>query len=325
MRMSQRFTLADLPTPRSGPQNGGTGWPWREVEPVDSAGSQATAESWPRITIVTPSYNQGAYLEATIRSVLAQGYPNLEYFILDGGSTDGSVEIIRHYEPWIDWWVSEPDEGQAAAINRGLGRATSDILAWLNSDDLYCPDTLWVVAAAFREQPARQLVYGEGWYVDEQGQAVQPCHFVRRQFTRTYLVNKDPILQPAAFWRRELWEAVGPLNRDLHWVFDWEWFIRAHQKATFHYLPRVLAYYRLQPEAKTRVGGLKRQLEHGRVTRRYGAWWHPNHMVQQTRRLAAAGERLTERWPGWLGWPLRVLASLPRLTAERLLHGMYMN
>jgi glycosyltransferase involved in cell wall biosynthesis len=279
----------------------------------------------PRITVVTPSYNQSSYLEATIRSVLGQGYPNLEYFILDGGSTDGSVEIIRKYAGWIDWWVSEQDEGQAAAINRGFDRATGDILAWLNSDDLYCPGALWAVSAAFRQRPVPQLVYGEGWYVDERGERIQPSRYVRPSFTHTYIVNRDPIFQPASFWTSELWWAVGPLNTGLHWAFDWEWYIRAYQRTAFYYLPRDLAYYRMQPETKTLTGGFERQLEHGRLTRRYGAWWQPNHVVQQARRLAFAGSRAAGQWPGWLGRPARTLTAVPSSVAERLFNGLYMD
>jgi glycosyltransferase involved in cell wall biosynthesis len=316
--MNKSNGLANLPPPPPGM----TGWPWAEPEPL-AALAEKQGEAWPRITVVTPSYNQSPYLEATIRSVLGQGYPHLEYFIMDGGSTDGSVEIIRRYAPWIDWWVSERDEGQAAAINRGFGRASGEIIAWLNSDDLYLPGTLWAVAAVFRDNPAVRLVYGEGWYIDEQGERIQPCHFVRRRFTRLYQLNKDPLLQAASFWTRELWQGVGPLDTQLNWVFDWDWYIRARQHTPFHYLPRHLAYYRVHSQAKTRVNDLGRQLEQGLVTRRYGSWWHPNYVVQQTRRLAHAGQRLTARWPQWLRWPVRVATLVPRLLLERVLHGMY--
>ncbi len=281
-------------------------------------------QSWPRITVVTPSLNQGRYLEAALRSVLLQGYPNLEYFVLDGGSTDESHAILRRYEPWLTSWTSASDSGPAEAINRGLAAATGDILAWLNADDLYAPGALWAAAGALARWPEAALVYGEGWYIDEAGQRIEPCRFVRRRFDRRYLVNRDPILQPAAFWRRSLWEIVGPLDTSLRWVFDWEWFIRAHAHAPLHYLPQNLAFYRVQPEALTRTGGLGRQLEHGRVTRRYGGWWHPNHVVQQTRRLDAVGARATHRWPRWLAAPARLPLALPRLVVERLLHGMYM-
>lgn len=288
---------------------------------VESSGGQ----SLPRITLVTPSYNQARYLETAIGSVLMQEYPNLEYRIIDGGSTDDSVAIIRRYADSLDGWVSTADGGPADAINRGFAGATGDILGWLNADDAYLPGTLHAVADAFTRQPNAALVYGEGWYIDETDQRIEPCRFVRRRIDRRYLVNRDPILQPAAFWRRSLWEQVGPLDTSLHWVFDWEWFIRAHDLATFHYLPRDLAYYRIQPEALTRTGGLPRRLEHGRVTRRYGAWWYPNHVVQQARRLDAAGERLTDSWPRFPAAVARFPFSLPRHTAEWLLRDMYMH
>ena len=286
--------------------------------------SSEQAKGLPRITIVTPSFNQAPYLEAAIRSVLAQEYPNLEYIICDGGSTDGSIDIIRRYTPYLAHWTAEPDGGPADAINRGLAAATGEILGWLNSDDLYLPGALHAAAEAFVNHPEADLVYGEGWYIDEAGERIEPCRFVRRLFVRRYLVNRDPILQPAAFWRRSLWQQVGPLDMALRWVFDWEWFIRAHTAGTFHYIPRDMAYYRVQPQALTRTGGLARQLEHGRVTRRYGAWWHPNHIVQQTRRLDAVGQRLTGRRPGAAAALVRLPFALPRLTAEWLLRGMYM-
>jgi hypothetical protein len=234
------------------------------------------------------------------------------------------VDILRRYESQLSQLVVEPDGGPADAINRGFGAATGDILAWLNADDLYLPGALHAVADAFVSRPETQLVYGEGWYVDEAGERIEPCRFVRRRFDRRYLLNRDPILQPAAFWRRALWEAVGPLGTSLRWVFDWEWFIRAHAQTPFHYLPLELACYRIQPQALTRTGGLARQLEHGRVTRRYGAWWHPNHVVQQTRRLDTAGQWLTAGWPRPAAWLARLPLALPRVVAERLLHGMYM-
>jgi glycosyltransferase involved in cell wall biosynthesis len=311
--MAHRQALTPLPD-----VPGCDGWPWTAVTPRPSL------TALPRISVVTPSYNQGAYLEAAIRSVLLQEYPNLEYIIIDGGSTDDSLAIIERYAPWLAGWSSARDDGPAQAINRGLSQATGDVLAWLNSDDLFAPGALWAAAEAFAARPDANLVYGEGWYIDEAGDPIEPCRFVRRSFNRRYLVNRDPILQPAAFWRRSLWEAAGPLDESLRWVFDWEWFIRAHARGRFHYLPRDLAYYRVQPEALTRTGGLPRQLEHGRVTRRYGAWWHPNHVVQQTRRLDVAARRATDGLPRWLAAPLRAPAALPRLLAEGLLRGMYM-
>ena len=278
----------------------------------------------PRITVVTPSLNQGRYIEDAIRSVLDQGYRNLETIVRDGGSTDGSIEVLRRYEQRLTRVIIEPDDGPADAINKAFAEATGDILAWLNADDLYLPGTLRAAAEAFVANPEAGLIFGEGWYIDETGARIEPCRFVRRKFDRRYLVNKDPILQPAAFWRRSVWQETGGLDTSLRWVFDWEWFIRAHERATFHYLPRHLACYRVQPEALTRTGGLARQLEHGRVTRRYGAWWHPNHVVQQTRRMDAFGQRLTGNHHNLPAAAIRFPFSLPRRAAEWLLHGMYM-
>ena len=293
-------------------------WPWSAESP-----RPALADP-PRISVITPSYNQGRYLEATIHSVLAQEYPNLEYILIDGGSTDDSVAIIRRYAKELAGWTSAHDDGPAQAINHGFAQATGDILAWLNADDLYAPGALWAAAAAFAAHPEAALVYGEGWYIDAAGAPIEPCRFVRRRFDRRYLVNRDPILQPAAFWRRALWTTTGPLDESLRWVFDWEWFIRAHAHGPFLYLPRDMARYRVQPAALTRTGGLPLQLEHGRVTRRYGGWWHPNHVVQQMRRLDDAGRRATARLPGWLARPLQLPLALPRAAPEVLLRDMYM-
>lgn len=315
-------TLPD-PLEPSNPQDARDSWPW-PAPPMDAANVPIREGTWPKITIITPSLNQGRFLEAAIRSVLMQGYPNLEYIIADGGSTDDSLKIIRHYASLLSSWSSEPDGGPAEALNRAFSRATGDILAWLNADDVYLPGALFAAAEALEQHEDTALVYGEGWYIDEFGRRIEPCRFVRRTFTHQFLVNKDPILQPAAFWRRELWEQTGPLDTSLRWVFDWEWFIRAHTHGRFQYSPRDLAYYRVQPNALTRTGGLPRQLEHGRVTRRYGAWWHPNHLVQQTRRLDAVGQKLTHGWPRIPAAIIRTPFAIPQYLAEWLLHGMYM-
>jgi glycosyltransferase involved in cell wall biosynthesis len=277
----------------------------------------------PLVTIVTPSYNQAQFLEQTILSVLEQDYPRIEYMILDGGSTDGSVEIIRTYADHLAYWRSEPDAGQADAINRGFSRATGDILAWLNSDDTYEPGALRAVAEAFQESPTARLVYGEGWYIDEAGNRIRPCSFVRHTFTSEYMANKDPILQQGAFLTRELWRDVGPLSTSLNWVFDWDWFLRAHQLTPFHYLPRFLGNYRVHSAAKTRTEDIRRRREHAWITRTYGRWWHPNYLVQRARILAAATKTGTGDWPWCLARPVCTVASVPASIAERVFYGMY--
>jgi hypothetical protein len=137
------------------------------------------------------------------------------------------------------------------------------------------------VVNTFLADPKTRLVYGEGWYIDAVGDRIRPCKFVRTHFIDLYIANKDPILQQSAFWRRDLWNEIGPLNESLNWVFDWDWFIRAYQHTEFHYLPCFLANYRVHPASKTRSGDIHRRTELRDITRRYGAWWHPNAIVQQ--------------------------------------------
>ena len=166
-------------------------------------------------------------------------------------------------------------------------------------------------------------MYGEGWYIDETGARIRPCKFVRSSFPRNYLCNKDPILQQAAFWTRDLWDEVGPLNESLYWVFDWEWFIRAYEIANFRYIPQFLANYRVHPQAKTRSTDVKRRMEHAWITKTYGSWWHPNYLVQQTRIHSYRAEQITARWPRWLASLVTVPVSLVRQAAEWVFYGMY--
>ena len=127
---------------------------------------------WPKISVVTPSYNQGQFIEQTIRSVLLQGYPNLEFIIIDGGSDDNTLEIIRKYENWLTYWVSEPDRGQSHAINKGIRRATGEILLWLNSDDLVLPDAFNTVVSKFVENPEVRLIIGQAHIVNSCGEII---------------------------------------------------------------------------------------------------------------------------------------------------------
>ena len=159
---------------------------------------------WPKISVVTPSFNQGQYIEATIRSVLEQDYPNLEYIIIDGGSTDGTVEIIEKYSEHLAYWVSEPDEGQTDALIKGFDRASGDILCWLCSDDLFESRTLHEVAEIFTEHPDWQVVYGDSFWIDADS---RPIRFKKEiDFNRfIWMYDHNYLPQPSTFWRRGIY------------------------------------------------------------------------------------------------------------------------
>jgi glycosyltransferase involved in cell wall biosynthesis len=285
-------SLADLPPPPPGR----VGWPWTEEHQVPE--HQLEGRIWPPVSIVTPSYNQGLFLEETIRSVLLQGYPGLEYSVIDGGSTDQSVEVIRKYEAWLAFWISQPDQGQADAINFGLRRSSGEIMGWLNSDDVYEPGCIDRVATQFAHRPSCMLLYGNGWYIDADGTRTSRCKWIR-PYNRARLLSFNFILQPAAFWRRSLWQETGELEITYHWAMDWDWFIRATARTTAEYVPVDLARFRLRPEIKSLSGGRARAAEIADVSRRYGGKCQPTYLMYQLNRL---GWSLTCR----LGWgPVR--------------------
>jgi len=204
----------------------------------------------PRITVVTPSFNQGCYLEQTICSVLDQAYPNLEYMVIDGLSKDNSQDIIRRYSSRLTYWVSEKDNGQTEAINKGFTRATGDILAYLNSDDFYLPGTLAQVAAFFDSHPDVDVMYGGCRYVNDKGVQLFEHHPPDFNYERLLLGNTIP--QPATFWRRRVLERVGPLDSSLHYVMDYEFWLRCALKGCrFGSVPDILAVMRRHAGAKT--------------------------------------------------------------------------
>lgn len=212
--------------------------------------TRSEAAMLPTISVIIPSFNQAQYLEQTLLSVLGQGCP-VEALVLDGGSTDGSVEIIRRHEGRLAFWRSRPDKGQAAAINEGMARATGEILCWLNSDDLFMPGALAEVAASFADPGRPDLCYGTciGFRETEGGLDAFP--FASGPFDRERLARQAYILQPSAFWTRALWKAAGPLDEGLHYAFDWEWFLRAAQLADFRFRPRAYSLFRYHGQNKT--------------------------------------------------------------------------
>jgi glycosyltransferase involved in cell wall biosynthesis len=240
---------------------------------------------WPRVSVVTPSYNHARFLEATLRSVLLQGYPDLEYIVMDGGSSDDSPAILRRYEPWLADWVSERDRGQSDAINNGFARATGEIFAWLNSDDLYEPGVLGHVARFFAARPDCGLLYGLGYYIDDEGRKTGPCDWIR-PFDPRLFSTFNFILQPAAFWRRWVWEHAGELDVDADFAMDWEWLLRATALAEPCHLPVELARWRVHSDIKTLSGGERRRAEIAAISRRHAGVWQPTYLVYLLDRAA---------------------------------------
>jgi hypothetical protein len=204
---------------------------------------------------VTPSFNQAGYLQQTIESVLGQGYPNLEYIIMDGGSQDGSVEIIRRYEKYLTYWQSQPDGGQYAAVHEGLKRTTGEIMTWINSDDLLRPGAFLTAAAVFSEQPHVEWITGANHVIDEHGATLSALS-VLPQFSRakylTYQYDNIFVQQEGTFWRRALWEqAGGYLNTELDYAGDLELWTRFFRHAQLHVVSLPLASFRKQPNQKT--------------------------------------------------------------------------
>ena len=212
----------------------------------------------PLVSIVTPSLNAAEFLEETIRSVLAQDYPRVEYLVMDGGSTDGTQAILERYRGKLEF-VSEPDGGAADAINRGFRRARGEIVAWLGSDDLYLPGAVSAAVSAFAEDPSVAAVYGEGQWIGEAGQAIGRYPTVA-PYSAAAFRRECPICQPACFMRREAVEAVGWLDASLHSAFDYDLWIRLSQRFQFRAIPQCLAQSRMHPRNKS-LGGKQRMFE----------------------------------------------------------------
>jgi len=203
------------------------------------------------VSIITPSFNQSSFLERTIRSVLEQDHPDIEYLIVDGGSTDGSQDIIRKYAPRLAWWTSEKDNGQSDAINKGFAHSHGEIVAWLNSDDYYLPGTLSTVVDEFKRQPQARMIYGDMLAVDENGHTINTLKY--RQLSLVDLLCFQIIGQPAVFMRRSAFEQAGGLDITLHCMLDHQLWIRVAQAGEIVHLNKTLAAARYHPGAKNRA------------------------------------------------------------------------
>ena len=266
--------LTELPPPPAGK----TGWPWTE-ESEWLLETEGEARSWPRISVITPSFNQGEFLEETIRSILLQGYPDLEYIILDGGSTDNSVEIIEKYSSWTSYWVSESDAGQSDAINRGLKRASGAFATWINSDDLLCPNalvrhalevgfqanTVYVGFCAYIDQNSRQMYSHRGAVC-----SLEDLLHIKDVWRAE--ANRGHIDQPAVLFPRTLAVTVGGLNTQNHFTMDYElWGEFFLAGARFEYTDIPFGMFRQHDAQKT------------------------NNMLRQTQSLVDTAANITKR------------------------------
>lgn len=232
-----------------------------------------------RISIVTPSFEQGRFIEATLRSVLLQRVPQLEYLVMDGGSRDGTVEILQRYEGSLVW-LSEPDRGQGQAVNKGIQRSRGEIIGWLNSDDIYYPGALGSVLAFFAAHPEIDALYGDCAVIDEEGQIQE--YYPAEPWDTDRLLDTNFVAQPAMFFRRTVVDRCGLLDEDLHYCLDYDYWLRFREAGIgVAYLPELLAGARIHAQMKTLAHRVAAHVEtNDMLKRRFGAAparWILNH------------------------------------------------
>jgi glycosyltransferase involved in cell wall biosynthesis len=256
----------------------------------------------PLVSIITPSFNQAHFLSETIQSVLSQDYPALEYIIVDGGSTDGSVEIIKQSADKLAWWISEPDQGQTDAINKGFAHAHGEIFAWLNSDDTYQPGAITQAEESLLSHPEAALVYADANLIDDQGNIIG--RFPSRQTDLPRLLQGSVHIpqQTTFFWSR-FWKQVGPLDPSFHFAMDYDLWVRLAKLAPLIYIPQLWANFRLHGEGKSATMDERCYPEMIKVYRREGGGRIS---------LLAARWRLRRLLYAWL--PLRLRVKLRRIT-----------
>ncbi len=228
-----------------------------------------SSTSLPTVTIITPSYNQRQFLPSALASIRGQDYAHIEHIIIDGGSTDDTLEFLAsHAAP--STWISEPDRGQAHAINKGMAMAHGEIVGWLNCDDRYVPGAIRTVVEVFAANPDAMLIYGDAMAIDGGGRRFGLRVNVRPCTVQSLVERGDAIVQPAAFWRRTLHDEIGPLDDSLHYMMDYEFWMRAALRRRLLYVPVCLAEERIHQAAKTSTGHLRRIHELYVVATRHG-------------------------------------------------------
>jgi glycosyltransferase involved in cell wall biosynthesis len=206
---------------------------------------------YPKISIITPSLNQGKFLEETINSVISQNYPNLDYIIVDGGSSDNSIQIIKKYEKYLSYWISEKDNGQGHAINKGIGKSSGEILSWLNSDDILAPNALFKVSEIFIQNPDIDVIYGNCYFINEFGEITKRKNEL--SFSSLAIWSGFNIIpQPSSFFKKNIFDKIGLVDENLHFVMDFDLNIRfILNKCNIKYFPVLLSYFRWHEKSKS--------------------------------------------------------------------------
>jgi glycosyltransferase involved in cell wall biosynthesis len=237
-----------------------TTWPWFDSIP-DFPETMPDGRKWPKISIITPSFNQGDFIEETIRSIVMQGYPNLEYIVMDGGSKDSTVDILKKYDKFITKWVSEPDNGQTQAINKGLRYATGEIIAYLNSDDLYLPDSLKIAALYLTNHPDVSMIYGNILHINKKGDTTERVENEDFDYERllSWILY---IPQPSTFMTGRIVNEIGLFDENLNLGMDHDYWIRIGLDHTIHHIHEYLACARMYPEIKSKSRYLEYIHEH---------------------------------------------------------------
>ena len=250
----------------------------------------------PKVSIIIPSFNQGQFLEASIRSALEQDYPNIEYIVVDGGSKDQSMEIIKKYQDRLTWWVSEKDKGHADALNKGFSHATGEILAWLNSDDVYFPNAVSEAVAILKSHPEVGMVYGDADLIDDAGETIGKFGSKQTSYQQM-LRGSVHIPQATTFFRADLWRQVGPLDLSLFFSFDYDLWVRLAKVSQVLYVPKRWAKFRIHDAGKTIVNDDRCYPDMLRVLEREGgSWFSWLRLRMITRKLLYS----------WLPWKFRL-------------------
>lgn len=273
---------SDLPPPASDR----TGWPWDAELAVRPPRNQKSPEL-PKITIVTPNFNNSRFIEETIRSVLLQNYPRLEYIVIDGGSTDESCDIIKRYEPWLHTWKSEPDQGQSHAINKGWSMATGDLVAWINSDDYLSPGTLLRVAHHSAGKEALGFIHGQATVIDERD---RPIGTRGQDFDAlmSLATSRNPVAQSSVFIRREALEQIGLLDETLHMSMDWDLYLRLGLRFESVFVSEIWSLFRQSPTTKTSMNTLGFGPDKVRIVKKLDSDPESRSAIRHVRRAAYA-------------------------------------